>query len=144
VPADLAAGPYREALELANQATLTRLQLDAYLKVCDEIQQVTEIADARLAEGLARGLAKGKALGKVEGIAEGRAEGKAEGRAEGNAEGLANILLVLVKARGFSLSADIEARILDTKDASTLERWILRLSTASIAPTAASIEELLG
>jgi hypothetical protein len=44
VPADLSPGPYREALELANKATFTQEELDAYQKVIDEIQQVRELA----------------------------------------------------------------------------------------------------
>ena len=39
IPADLPA-PYREALELANQAKFTQAELDAYEKVRDEIRQV--------------------------------------------------------------------------------------------------------
>jgi hypothetical protein len=59
VPADLSPGPYREALELANKATFTQEELDAYQKVIDEIQQVRELAEAKLVEGEAIGLAKG-------------------------------------------------------------------------------------
>src|ERR1700689_1076767 len=51
VPADLPPGPYREALELANEATFTQEERDAYQKVIDEIQQVRELAEAKWAEG---------------------------------------------------------------------------------------------
>jgi hypothetical protein len=51
VPADLPPGPYREALELANEATFSQEERDAYQKVIDEIQQVRELAEAKLAEG---------------------------------------------------------------------------------------------
>src|SRR5277367_5925910 len=38
MPPDLPPGPHREALELANQTTFSRAELDAYQKVMDEIQ----------------------------------------------------------------------------------------------------------
>jgi hypothetical protein len=47
VPADLPPGPYRHAVELANEATFTNLELDAYRRVMDEIQQAREYGDAR-------------------------------------------------------------------------------------------------
>src|ERR1700712_4005375 len=87
VPAELPAGPYRDALELANQATFSEAELDAYQKVRDEIQQVRELADAKWAEGEAKGRVEGEAKGRVEGEAKGRVEGEAKGRAEGKAEG---------------------------------------------------------
>src|SRR5271154_6270878 len=55
VPADLPPGPYREALELANEATFSQEERGAYQKVIDEIQQVRELADAKLAEGEIKG-----------------------------------------------------------------------------------------
>lgn len=57
VPPELPPGPYREAVELANEATFTQLELDAYRKVMDEIQQAREYGDARHAEGKAEGKA---------------------------------------------------------------------------------------
>jgi hypothetical protein len=42
VPAELPEGPYREALALANKATFTAAERDAYRKVMDEIQQARE------------------------------------------------------------------------------------------------------
>jgi hypothetical protein len=38
VPAELPPGPYREALELANESTFTQEERDAYQKVIDEIE----------------------------------------------------------------------------------------------------------
>lgn len=58
MPADLPPGPYREAVELANEATFTPLELDAYRKVMDEIQQAREYGDAKRAEGKAEGKAE--------------------------------------------------------------------------------------
>jgi hypothetical protein len=51
IPADLPQGPFREALELADKAMFSQEELDAYQKVVDEIQQVRELAEAKLAEG---------------------------------------------------------------------------------------------
>jgi hypothetical protein len=54
-PDDLLPGPYREALELANQAKFTQAELDAYQKAMDEIQQAREYGEAKEAEGFAKG-----------------------------------------------------------------------------------------
>ncbi|HLM74872.1 MAG TPA: Rpn family recombination-promoting nuclease/putative transposase [Polyangiaceae bacterium] len=51
VPADLPPGPHREAVELAKEATFTQLELDAYRKVMDEIQQAREYGATQRAEG---------------------------------------------------------------------------------------------
>ncbi len=59
VPSELPQGPYRQALELANQASFTQGELDAYQQVSDEIRQVLEIAAAKRAEGKAGGKAEG-------------------------------------------------------------------------------------
>ena len=58
VPADLPQGPFREALELADKATFTQEELDAYEKVIDEIQQVRDLTEAKFAEGETTGLVK--------------------------------------------------------------------------------------
>ena len=58
IPADLPPGPHREALELANEATFTQVELDAYRKVMDEIQQAREYGASRRAEGKAEGKAE--------------------------------------------------------------------------------------
>jgi hypothetical protein len=102
VPADLSPGPYRAALELANKATFTQEELDAYQKVIDEIQQVRELAEAKLAEGEAIGLIKGKIAA----------------------------LLAVLAARGFSVTAEARARIEVCKDGGTLDRWIARATAA--------------
>ena len=113
VPADLSAGPYRDALELANQAKFTQLELEAYERVRDEIQQVIEIAAARWAEGKAEGVTEGAVKAKVAAI------------------------LAVLAARGLPVSDDVRARIEACKDAATLDRWIVR------AATAASADEIL-
>jgi hypothetical protein len=118
VPADLSPGPYRAALELANKATFTQEELDAYQKVIDEIQQVRELAEAKLAEGHKAGLAEGEAKGHKAGLAEGHKAGK-----------MAALLAVLA-ARGFSMTAEARARIEACNDETTLDRWIARAITA--------------
>jgi predicted transposase/invertase (TIGR01784 family) len=113
VPADLSPGPYREALELANKATFTQEELDAYQKVIDEIQQVRELAEAKWAEGHKSGLAEGESAGKIAAI------------------------LAVLAARGLEVTAEARARIEACKDGVTLDRWIAR------AATAASINDVL-
>jgi flagellar biosynthesis/type III secretory pathway protein FliH len=113
MPADLPQGPYREALELANEAEFTQAEHDAYQKVIDEIQQVRELAEAKWAEG--------------------RAEGKAEGETAGQIRGI----LALLAARGIPVSTEARAHIDACKDGATLDRWIV------LAATAASVEEVI-
>ena len=79
-----------------------------------------------------------EARGKAEGRAEGRAEGKAEGRAEGKAEGRAETLLLMLDARGLTVSEEQRKRIMSCRDAAQLEQWIRR------ALTVLSVDELLG
>ena len=112
IPADLAPGPYRAALELANKATFTQDELEAYRKVIDEIQQVEELAEAKLAEG------------------------KAQGEAEGLIKGKAEALLAVLAARGIAVSAEARACIEACKDLATLDQWIARVIQV------ASVEEL--
>jgi hypothetical protein len=113
VPASLPPGPYRQALELANQATFTQEELDAYRKVTDEIQQVRVLAAAKWAEG--------------------KAEGFAEGKTVGVAAGQARAILALLAARGISVSDRTRARIEACQDTPTLDRWIARAATATSA-----------
>ena len=105
VPVDLPAGPYRDALELANQATFSEAELDAYQKVSDEIQQVRELVDAKWAEG----------------------------EAKGRAEGEAAALLAFLGARGIFVSDKVRAQMEACQDAPTLDHWITRAVTAASA-----------
>jgi hypothetical protein len=123
VPADLPPGPYRAALELANEATFTRSELDAYRKVMDEIQQAREYGAAQRAEGEATGFAKGEAKGKADGVAEGKAAGIAEGKAAA--------ILAVLSARGVPVSNEARARIEACTDVAMLDRWISRAATVS-------------
>ena len=55
IPADLPPGPQREALDLASEAKLTPLELEAYRKAMDEIQQARDYGEQKEAEGFAKG-----------------------------------------------------------------------------------------
>jgi PD-(D/E)XK nuclease family transposase len=111
VPAHLSR-PYRAALELANKATFTQLELDAYRKVMDEIQQAEELAAAKKAEGLV------------------------EGEAKGLVKGEAKAILAFLSARGIAVSSEARARIEACTELAILDRWIAR------AATAASVEDI--
>ena len=106
MPDDLPQGPYREALELANEAYFTQEEHDAYQKVIDEIQQVRELAEAKWAEG------------------------RAEGEVDGFAKGKAAAVLAVLKARGIPVGNEAIADIETCRDVATLDRWIARATTA--------------
>ena len=112
VPVEVVPGAYREALELANKATFTQEELDAYQRVRDEIMQVAVIAAARWAEG------------KAEGIAEGITEGRKSGIAEGELKGKRDTLIRLLARAGIALTEGDRARIQGCNDAATLDRWV--------------------
>jgi len=84
--------------------------MDAYEKVIAEIQQVRELADAKLAEGKAIGLAEGEAIGL--------------------AKGKIAALLAVLAARGIEVTAEARARIEACTEEATLDRWIARAVTA--------------
>ena len=69
---------------------------------------------------------------------EARADGEARGEARGKLQGEAEALLVVLEARGHSVSDDQRARILACTDPATLKHWIRR------AATAASADDVLG
>jgi hypothetical protein len=106
VPADLPPGPYRAALELANEATFTRAEFEAYRKVMDEIQQTREYGAAQRAEGFAVGFAKGLAA-------------------------KAAVVLAVLSARGVPVSNEARARIEACADVAMLDRWISCAATVS-------------
>jgi predicted deacylase len=116
MPPDLPEGPYRQAMELANEATFTPGELDAYQRVMDEIQQARELMiHAETAES------------------RGQAKGEAKGRAEAKAEAV----LAILAARGIPVDSATQARIAACTDLALLDRWIPR------AATAASAEEVI-
>ena len=104
IPADLPPGPFRAALELANEATFTQGELDAYRKVMDEIQQAREYGAAQRAEG--------------------KAEGKAEGVSEGEVKGRRKALLRLLARAKIAVPDSDRGRIHSCSDIETLDRWI--------------------
>jgi hypothetical protein len=77
----------------------------------------------------ALGRAEGEALGRAEGEALGRAEGEALGRAEGEVKAKAGAILVVLDARGKSISAEQRARIQACSDHTALDRWLRRAAT---------------
>ncbi len=115
IPSELPEGPYREALALANQASFTPTELDAYHKMIDEIQQVRDLASAKYVEGLTEGFTKGEASGFT----------------KGEASGLCRALFAILAARSLSVTPEVRARIEACKDDAVLDQWIARATTAS-------------
>ncbi len=124
IPEDLPPGPQRDALELANQAGLTQLELDAYRKAMDEIQQARDYGEQKEAEGFV----KGETAGFV--------KGETAGFVKGETAGFARALVALLDARGITVTPDARSRIDTCKDPAALHRWLLR------GATAASLEEI--
>ena len=121
IPADLPAGPFREALDLANKATFTQTELDAYQKVIDEINQARELAEAKWEEGHKSGLAEGLVEGHKSGLAEGLAMGK---RAA---------LVRLLARRGITLTEEEQREISLCDDQARLDQWFDNALTANTA-----------
>jgi hypothetical protein len=128
MPADLPAGPYREALELANKATFSQAELDSYQKVMDEIEQAREYGEAKWAEGLAEGLAEGHKSGL--------AEGHKSGLVEGLTAGKRDALLRLFARRGLTPTEEERRRISACTEVATLDRWF---DDALVAKTSAEV-----
>lgn len=102
---DLPQGPYREVLEMANEASFTQLEHDAYFKAAVEIQQVRDLLEAELAKGIAKG------------------------RIEGRIEALIGVL----ERRGLTLDQDQRVRIATCTDTAVLSLWLDRAFTARTA-----------
>ncbi|GLZ16307.1 hypothetical protein Acsp04_65420 [Actinomadura sp. NBRC 104425] len=81
----------------------------------------SEDAQAWIAEGIAEG--------KAQGIAEGKAQGIAEGRIEGEARSL----LLILEARGITVTDEQRQRVLACMDLQRLETWVRRAATISSA-----------
>ncbi|WP_242883348.1 hypothetical protein [Actinomadura litoris] len=79
---------------------------------------------------------KYKAEGEAVGLAKGEAIGQAKGEATGEVKGEAKALLLMLGARGVSVSDGVRERIRACKDLDQLERWILRAASVE------SVEEL--
>jgi hypothetical protein len=74
---------------------------------------------------------EGKAEGIAKGIAKGKAEGKLEGKLEGKAEGKAEAIVIMLEARGLSLTATQRKQVLQCRDAAQLDAWLRTASTTS-------------
>ena len=120
IPPDLPAGPHREALALANEASFSPMELEAYRKVMDEIQQAREYGEEKEAKGFARGKTVGFAEGETAGITAAKT----------------GAVLAILAARGLAVNDAAHTRIATCTDVATLDRWIAR------AATAGSVEEL--
>lgn len=107
IPPDLPAGPHREALALANAATFSATELEAYRKVMDEIQQAREYGEEKEAKGYAKG------------------------KTDGFTEAKAAAVLAILAARGLAVSNEARTRIEACTDVATLDRWITRALTAA-------------
>ncbi len=114
VPDDLPQGPFREAMELAKEASFSVVELDAYHKVLDEIQQARDYGEEKEAAGRA----------------EGHKSGVAEGHKSGLAEGKSSALLTILGARGIVVSDIVRERIMACQDAALLDQWITSALTA--------------
>lgn len=55
LPHDLPRGPIRDAMELAKEASFSQMELEAYRKVMDEIQQARDYGETKHAEGVVEG-----------------------------------------------------------------------------------------
>jgi hypothetical protein len=119
---------------------------DEIVRVFESILRADATRFQKKCLSLLHGVARKSTRGILEGLMEEfgmgaldliRAEGVAEGRAEGEAKGGAKMLVEVLRARGVSLSASAEQRILATGDLATLERWMHR------ALAARTIDEVL-
>jgi hypothetical protein len=75
---------------------------------------------------------------EAQGRKRGRIEGERKGEAKGELKGKRDALLALLKARGFSVSAQQQAMVRECADIAELDRWIVKAATAS------SMDEVLG
>ncbi|TDE34045.1 hypothetical protein [Actinomadura sp. 6K520] len=73
----------------------------------------------------------------LERIAEGRADGWVEGWVEGWFEGATEVLLIVLKSRGFTIDDDDRKRITSCQDLEQIRNWARRAATAE------SLDEVL-
>lgn len=99
IPESLPQGPYRQALDMANQATFTEEEFDAYRKVTDEIEQLKVLLDYKWNSGLIEGEARGEMKAKRE------------------------TLLRLLLRSGIETADEQLVRIRNCADVATLDRW---------------------
>ncbi|MBL9042120.1 MAG: HEPN domain-containing protein [Myxococcales bacterium] len=88
-------------------------------------QSLSEVAEQRAEQRWQQG--------RNEGRAEGIQEGRAEGLQEGEGKGLRDGILMVLRSRGVTIPADVEAGILACKDVALLSSWLQRAVTLSDA-----------
>lgn len=59
--------------------------------------------------------------------------GRQEGKAEGKAEGIATAVVSLLRGRGLTVPAELEAEIMACRDRAQLDRWLLAAATVDRA-----------
>ncbi len=108
----------RAALALANEASFSPEELEAYHKARAEVAQMVQYGKDNASRGYTRG--------------------EADGRVTGKAEGKAEAVLAILGARGIAVSEEQRAAITAVVEAERLDRWIAR---ALVVSTAAEILE---
>jgi hypothetical protein len=64
---------------------------------------------------------------------QGMDQGWAEGRAEGKVQGRAKAVLIVMAARGLTISPRVKARVKRCSDLNQLDEWLGRAATAQVA-----------
>ncbi len=90
---------------LSGKTIFTQSELDAYQKAIDEIQQVRDLAEAKLAEGETAGVIKT----------------------------LVAAILRILETRGLAVDGEARAHIMACGDTATLQRWLARAVTVASA-----------
>jgi predicted transposase/invertase (TIGR01784 family) len=109
IPPALSEGPVREALEIARRSTFTEAEWEEYER-------------AKMAEQDERGA-----------ISLARQEAHREGHREGSTSAKSDAILAILAARGLAVDEATRARIEACRDATTLDRWIIRAATVGAA-----------
>jgi hypothetical protein len=112
-------GPYRRALDLADEATFSREELSAYERARDSIEQTRQLAR----EAEARGRREGMMSGRNEGVVQGKREGLREGEIKGQREALRAVLIRWIEKQGLAFTSATRARIEGETSVDTLDRW---------------------
>jgi hypothetical protein len=103
IPEGFPQGLYREALGMANQATFTDQELDAYRKVTDEIEQLKLLLDYKWNAGFL--------------------EGEVKGEVKGELKAKRDTLLRLLTRLGLETKSDHLEHIQQCTDTAQLDRW---------------------
>jgi hypothetical protein len=112
-------GPYRKALDLADEATFSREEMAAYERARDAIEQTRQLAR----EAELRGRREGLLAGRHEGVVQGKREGLREGEIKGQREALRAVLLRWIEKQGLPFTSATRTRIEGESSVDTLDRW---------------------